>query len=446
MLFNRPYLIRFQLKQIHYKMFTTVTTSYILTSRFKNIDESNLVKKSLLGTFILQQCYSTAKTVVKPSGDTALKSVPIKDLFNKYQRKIDDFKKDQPEVNKVLNYIMESDIKVMKAQADTIEVKVVNSKDKVQVCTSEQTLLKNSGIKLGKFSKVVWGKDSEESRILKAFLDLKNEAEIVNEIQLLQDFENFSYEEQWTRSLLGCYLSKYLDTPRLPLKVFEQLTRSILYKSGRFSKSDNDLILQHIELNDGNFDLDYLKLKLMRPRYVIYTRIQEQILKPNLKSDNFTIDEDIMIVKHVFNNKIPTGIDEIKRLCTQRKTWKSLVPEIQRKQDTIQRRWSRVIYPRILAHLHGTVYLDWKREFFQYIIDNKLVGVTDIDKKIVEERWPSVPYPKLTQNATKVFYHGKRGVPLHQFISENIHSLKPYNPSKETLDFIDAFRKLCNEN
>ena len=180
--------------------------------------------------------------------------------------------------------------------------------------------LNKNGIKVGKLSKARWGEDSEEKRILKAFVELKNKAQIADEKKVIQEFEDLLREQPLACNMLGCYLSKYLDTPRLPLKVFEQLTRSILYKSGRFSKSENNLILQHIELNNGNFDLDYLKLKLMRPRYVIYTRIQEQILKPNLKSDNFTIDEDIMIVKHVFNNSIPTGMDEIQRLCTQRKT------------------------------------------------------------------------------------------------------------------------------
>ena len=89
------------------------------------------------------------------------------------------------------------------------------------------------------------------------------------------------------------------------------------------------------------------------------------------------------------------------------------------------------------------MYLDWKREFFQYIIDNKVISVTDIDEKIVKERWPSIPRRKLCMVAINFSSdHGKKGVPLHQNISENIHRLRPYQPSQETLDFINAFEKL----
>ena len=83
----------------------------------------------------------TAKTVVKPSVDPSLKSVPIKDLFNKYQRKIEAFKKEKPEVNKVLNYIMESDIKVMKAQADTIDVRFNVIYDQVMLTAKNRLIL-----------------------------------------------------------------------------------------------------------------------------------------------------------------------------------------------------------------------------------------------------------------------------------------------------------------
>ena len=64
-------------------------------------------------------------------------------------------------------------------------------------------------------------------------------------------------------------------------------------------------------------------------------------------------------------------------------------------------------------------------------------------KKIVKEKWPSIPKSKLFKDAIQFSVnHGKKGVPLYQNLSENIHYLKPYQPSQETLDFIDAFEKL----
>merc|ERR1712079_288572 len=197
--------------------------------------------------------------------------------MGKYKKEIDAFKKDKPEVYKVLNYILNSDVEVMKAQADTIGIRVKNNMDKIDV-VGGKTQLKNSGIKVGKFSKVSWDKESEESRILKAFEDLRNGANIVDEKELIQDFEVLVYEHKWPCAMLGCYLSKYLETPRLTLKVFEQLTRTVLYKSGPFSKEEDDFILQHIQSKNGEYDLHHLKLKLMRPRYIIYQRIEKHLM------------------------------------------------------------------------------------------------------------------------------------------------------------------------
>ena len=102
----------------------------------------------------------------------------------------------------------------------SLTLKTLEERMEKMLCVCQKNMNFHPGV--GYTRKTVYILPSEEK--LQAFLDLKNEAEIVNEIQLLQDCENFSYEEQWTRSLLGCYLSKYLDTPRLPLKVFESAT------------------------------------------------------------------------------------------------------------------------------------------------------------------------------------------------------------------------------
>ena len=43
------------------------------------------------------------------------------------------FKKDKPEVYKVLKYILKSDIKVMKDQADTIDIRLEVFRDKAKM-------------------------------------------------------------------------------------------------------------------------------------------------------------------------------------------------------------------------------------------------------------------------------------------------------------------------
>ena len=136
-------------------------------------------------------------------------------------------------------------------------------------------------IKLGPFSHVISGEDSEECRIIKAWCDLIEEAQIIDKKQVIQDFDNL-LNEQWPCTIVGVYLSKYLQVPRCALKVFELLTRSAFYTSGKFQEEEDEIIIEHMESQNGKEpDLNYLKAKLNRPRIIISSRIAD------LKAPNY---------------------------------------------------------------------------------------------------------------------------------------------------------------
>ena len=164
------------------------------------------------------------------------KVVPIRDVFKNRILDIEEFKQDKPEVYKALMYIMGSDAKVMKAQADTVDVKLRLNLDKIKISPENFTLLLENNVKLGAFSKANFGESSEECRIIKAWHDLIEEAQIIDKHQLIKDV-NSLLADQWHCNIVGCYLSKYLEAPRHALKVFELLTRSILYNKGAFQKN-----------------------------------------------------------------------------------------------------------------------------------------------------------------------------------------------------------------
>ena len=122
---------------------------------------------------------------------------------------------------------------------------------------------------------------------------------------------------------------------------------------------------------------------------------------------------------------------------------------MQRNRNNIAHTWSGFIHPTILAHLSGTLNLDWKKNFLQFIIDKKYVSVTDIDWNIVKETWASIPKQELSSTANKfVQKHGKRGLPLYQNISENLHKMKDCNKKipQIKLDLINEFEKLRNKD
>lgn len=425
-------------------------------------------------------------------GEKKSKSRRIKEVFKNYniQDDIDGFSKDKPEVYKVLTYIFNNnDVEVMTAQADTLEYKLITTNDSVIIPRNLKYKLDRRGIKFGAFSKAHHGENSEESRIIKAWEDLKNGAQIDDEKQTIHDFDEIlltikrnkrgkiQAKKQWVCNILGCYISKYLETPRHALKVYEQLRKSVLYNSGKFDKKEDNLISQHIKLLNGEYDLNVLKSELNRPRNVIYRRIYETCLKGNLKpakyedvwskkprnaiygkildtclkespkaGQKFTLDEDVVIMKHVFKGRYGGKIEEKYidyHLCREDKSWIELEFKLQRKSNSISQRYGNFICPTLLSHLYGTLDSTWKKEFFQYIIDKKYVSVTDFDYKELKEKWPSVSKRNFSETAMKFYSNNKKnGTPLHEHISENLHRLKPNRFSQKKMDLIKAFEKL----
>ena len=391
--------------------------------------------------------YEMLSKSVKNIVDPGEKIVPIKEVFKNKLDGIEIFKEDKPEVYKALKYILNSDTKIMVAQARSLEIICDVNKDTVNFRSNVSDKLKDLNVKLGHFSHTLSGENSEESRIVKAWYDLIEEAQIIDTKQLIQDFDNL-LTVQWPCNMVGCYLSKYLEVPRHTLKVFELLTRSVLYNSGNFQTEEDELITQHMESKNGNYDLEYLKAHLKRPRFVIFHRIEKYLKHPEfIKRQKFTLNEDMMILQHVLGTKIPKEANGIINIFNAKKSWKDLEPKLNRLVESISFRWSNYIYPTILAYLSGTMNLQWKKDFFQFIIDNKFVSVTDIDQNIAKEKWPSIPFNKLTKTAKGFSQHGNNGIPLYQNIAKNLHIMREkMKVPQAKLDLIDAFEKVRNED
>ena len=172
-----------------------------------------------------------AKEILSPSENMAnysanfgAKVVPIKEVFKSLKKsEIKILKHGKTEVFKALKYILKSDIKVMKAQADSVSMELNVEGNVVKINNENYSKFSEMNIKLGVFSSTALGENSEESRIIKAWHDLIEKAQIMNGKQLIQDF-NSLLTEQWPCSMVGMYVSKYLKEPRHALKVFELLS------------------------------------------------------------------------------------------------------------------------------------------------------------------------------------------------------------------------------
>ena len=89
--------------------------------------------------------------------------------------------------------------------------------------------------------------------------------------------------------------------------------------------------------------------------------------------------------------------------------------------------------------------MEWRRPFFQWVIDNKWISVTDIDWAVAQEKWPSVPQQKLAFIAISFSTHyGKKDVALYKNLEENMHRIQSHSVPKSKQDPTDAYDKLRN--
>jgi hypothetical protein len=138
------------------------------------------------------------------------KVMQIKEVF-KSLKKSEIKIKGKTEVFKALKYILKSDIKVMKAQADSVNIKL-NVKDDgtVKISPENSEQLQKMKVTLTEFSR--GDENSEESRMIKAWNFLVEKAQIIDRKQLILDFDNL-LTEQWPCNVIGMYVSENLQEP-----------------------------------------------------------------------------------------------------------------------------------------------------------------------------------------------------------------------------------------
>merc|ERR1711976_77776 len=88
--------------------------------------------------------------------------------------------------------------------------------------------------------------------------------------------------------------------PRLPARVFDVLMKFLLYETGRWTKFEEEKILDHLSENQGSYDLDKLKNIVKRPRIEIkqcIERLQSNSEVVKKKGKPFTVEEQMEILK-----------------------------------------------------------------------------------------------------------------------------------------------------
>ena len=215
-------------------------------------------------------------------------------------------------------------------------------------------------------------------------------------------------------------------------------------------REEDEFIMDHIQSMNGEYDMDLLQSHLNRPKHAIAERISNHLMSKSSTTKGtrkgFTKEDDRIIMVHAFGNNIPEKVQDIKNICEERISWLVLMSKLNRKSNSISVRWNKIIAPTILSHLNGTVALNWKKTFLQYVANLKVVSTSQIDFNLARKKWPSETTSSLIGLCGNFdANYGKPSDPLYKTINENLCRYQPKSKVPQyKLDIIDMFESLRN--
>ena len=104
--------------------------------------------------------------------------------------------------------------------------------------------------------------------------------------------------------------------------------------------------------------------------------------------------------------------------------------------------WGEFIKPTLLAYFLSALKVPWRKDFYKYIVEKKIVAVMDIDWNEVRQKWPFTTKTQI-QSIISSSFQGRHG-PLYETVQEMLPNLaltERNHVLKKKLAFIDAFEK-----
>jgi len=188
--------------------------------------------------------------------------VPIMDVYGDKLNLLNTFDAKCTEIPKVLKFILQGEnILIRKEQALAVNFyfQFVNDYIRIPLRKKQERV---DGMNTRSFSPAKFGPMSDEFLIMKAEDELISKASVTNYQQLIKDVLDNIKEQQWVSAIVGCYLSKYLPTPRYPQQVFMKAAKNVVFQAGRWSKTEKDVLLSHITSHCGKWELNDLHKQL----------------------------------------------------------------------------------------------------------------------------------------------------------------------------------------
>ena len=308
--------------------------------------------------------------------------------------------------------------------------------------------------KVGRFSHGAGGEDEiirrNWEKLVKE-LHIKNPSKCIEDMTELDKGGVTHHLSSIKRNIIGCYLAQNLPNVRHGADVFQRAVAILnRWNEGKYTQEEDDLILKEVEEHGAN-EKTFRKLaELMGRRrsnniYFHYSTLKDGA---RFKSGRWSMDEFELFFEFVFRSKntgSQVGIDYINSIPIF--AIDQAAKLLGRKRRSVNMRWMAYIKPILLAFHTGTLHTEWKPQFFDYLIKNKIVSLQEINWDDAKEKFPNFCSQSLTRSL--IFVQNTRsykGLPLFLAVKDyqekTKHSKEHSSAKKLKEDIVFLYNKV----
>jgi hypothetical protein len=331
----------------------------------------------------------------------------------------------QVEVDKLVKYILYLNIPIRHFNVIYVNLKSV----------SAQTKTDCPDLKVGRFSR---GPNGEDGKIIQNWEMLVKESEMANSTKCVDELvelnnktgDNLSMRK---RNVIGCYLAQNLPYIRHCADVFNRAV-SVVYpwNEGKYTKEEDALILEEVQQNGAN-QKTWIKLaeQFKRRKAGNISRRFSVLTMGDKMFGKWTSSDYESFFNFLFSNRKTEDESEVDIKLLKSKDILEGAKVVNRLPHHVYVYWLSHIKPTLLSYHDGTLHTNWKNEFFNYLVNNKVNSVQEINWDDARVKFPNQSAVSLGQKLKPIRASVKYGSqPLYLIVKEYLEKTK-HNRERE---------------
>ncbi len=378
--------------------------------------------------------------------------VPMKSAFPELRKHLESPDCNVPsDVVNVMSYVLNQDFQICKLDA-------MGRSYKTLADVRKQLQAVEPLFKVGYFTKELFGEESDEFKIRKQWNHLSAVVTLENPQLCIKSMNEFrSCPLKYCRFALGAYLSKTLNGIRPAEKVFQCLLRLICYKvhgagNYKFSEADDELIQNLVRMYDGATGLAarQASIALNLPENNIFYRIRIlKLARSVTKRGIYSSIEDELIMRYFFiTRNLPCSVEGCKTYL-HKTEFIELASSLGRSINSVYQRWRAVLTFVLLSYHFGCLHMPWKKDFVKFVIEEKTVGVQNLNFQDVQAKWPFLAQDSVLAYLPYLRSKSKERQPLWKSLQDNYDKIRDYTRSKAQTkrreDIVNLYTKIMEE-